>query len=246
MSAKRNLAAMLIAAGIVVAGDACAQAPDYYQTGAAGEGHGNYRLAGSANENRLLVVDRLPPTFRVPVRTTPDQPVSAIVVNGSRNVYCALLLAPIDGPVAPDYITRKSTDSGGELNFKERLYRRLVALDSAAMRNALQRAAKGDRAAAYRELFGVELPQLTGEWTFTVKELPIREPQQMQLNIGSEAKVDIESVVCATPVQVDAAIAAAKQVYAAVIATLEGGGTKGLTTSAPSSSGLQTQNPKGK
>jgi hypothetical protein len=76
--------------------------------------------------------------------------------------------------------------------------------------------------------------------------------QQAQLNMGQELLVSIFDLQgkpidfgCLTVPQVDAAIAEGKRVYTAVIAAKAGGSAKGgLTTSAPTLSGPQTQDPK--
>jgi hypothetical protein len=198
-----------------------AQTPDYYQAASSGQEYGGGRFKGpGAGGNAALVIERLPSTFRVPVRTTPDGPVRSVTVKGARGVYCARK-AGFDGVAGQDYITKKLNDSGGgELNFQELLYKKLSTLDAAAIQTTLQRAEKAERAAAYRELFGAELPPLTGEWPFSI-DRPVHEQEQMQLNTGRETKLEMDSVTCATPAQVDAAIATAKQVYAAVVAAIQ-------------------------
>jgi hypothetical protein len=208
----------------LLAPDLAAQEADYYQTATDDFGRGADRHANSGNSNNYLVIDRLPANFRVPVRTTPDQPVSFVYVRGARDVYCALQGAGDSTPT--DYITKKTAGTRGELDFQRLLYEKLAGLDAGTMQIALQRIAKADRATAYRELFGVDLPPLTGEWSFTVNKLRVAEPQQMALNLGREARVELPAVICATPAQVDAAIATAKQVYAAVISAMQTQGRK--------------------
>jgi hypothetical protein len=220
-----------------------AQTPDYYQTTSATIGSPQQRAA--VVHGVTLVVERISPTFRVPVQTTPEQPVVWVQVRGHRDMYCAAMqvLTPKSKTEAG---SEKAADSGGELNFREALYRKLALLDVGAMQVALQRGEKAaDRAAQYRELFGVALPPLTGEWDYLQQvDTGLDESVQMQLNLGQETTVATGSV-CATPAQVDAAIAEARRVYAAVIAAMQGGGAKsGLTTGAKPS--LQTQNPGGK
>lgn len=219
---------------------AIAAAQDYYQT----RGATSYGSARSAT-GETLVITRISPTFRVPVRTTPEQPVDRVEVRGYRDMYCAPLAhaerrAASETPEG-DQGASQFIRSEGELNFRELLYARLAALDSAAMQAALQRAADTtDRAAQYRELFGVNLPAIAAEFS-SWEDASLDAAAQMRLNTGQETAVAF-SILCATPSVVDAAIAEARRVYAAVIAAMGGGGGRGLQPA----SGVQLQTPKGK
>jgi hypothetical protein len=235
MPHRNKLIALLSTLLAGTAAAALAQTPDYYQGTSSSQGYGKTRsgIVG-AGGNAALIIERLPSTFRVPVRTTPDSPLYSVTVLGAREVYCAQKAA-FDAVAGVDYIKKKFNDSGGELNFQELLYKKLSTLDAAAIQTTLQRAEKAERAAAYRELFGAELPPLTGEWPFSIDNREVREQEQMQLNMGRELKVEVDSVVCATPAQVDAAIATAKQVYAAAVAAMQKPAKQGA------SSGLQAR-----
>ena len=234
MPHRNKLIALLSTLLAGTAAAALAQTPDYYQGTSSSQGYGKTRsgIVG-AGGNAALIIERLPSTFRVPVRTTPDSPLYSVTVLGAREVYCAQKAA-FDAVAGVDYIKKKFNDSGGELNFQELLYKKLSTLDAAAIQTTLQRAEKAERAAAYRELFGAELPPLTGEWPFSI-DREVHEQEQMQLNMGRETKLEMEGVVCAAPAQVDAAIATAKQVYAAVVAAIQKPAKQGA------SSGLQAR-----
>lgn len=232
----RRLTSLMV---LVVTSSAVAQTADYHQSSSIG-------LGGETQPgNHFLIVDWLPATLRIPVKSTPADPLQIVAVRGRRDMYCTLAGAQGNAVSTPFGTTSSSSTVGGEFNFREALYRRLSALDLAAMQAALQRANRADRSTQYRELFAVELPALNEVWQFA-RGLPVEEAAQMQLNTGQEISVNIENVVCATPAQIDAAIAEGKRVYAAVIAAMGGGGAqRGLGTTAPSS-GLQTQPSKGK
>jgi hypothetical protein len=229
---KNNLRAVsLCALALLSMTLARAQTPDYHQEGGVGSGPGRM-TAGSGNPNSVLIVDRISPTLRIPVRTSSSEPLQVVTVRGHRDMYCTR----VEGAAATygnEYVTKKFNAGGGELGFREALYRRLAALDAAGIQSALQRSAQGDRAAQYRELFGVELPALSGEWQSAWTDNMV-EVQQMQLNTGMETTLQVPNVVCATPAQVDAAIATAKTVYRQVIAATSGAALGGRQR-APSS-----------
>jgi len=224
---------------LIVAAHAVAQTGDYQQQGSPGP------FGGSPAGNNVLIVNWLPATSRIPIKTTPADSLKVVVVRGRRDMHCALT-ALTDVPTTQSFSVplgfappSQASATAGELNFREALYRRLGALDAKAMTEALRAANGADRAAQYRGLFGVELPALNQAWTFNAVA-GVEEPAQMQLNTGQQISVNINYVVCATTEQVDAAIATAKQVYAAVIATMEGK-SAGKAATSPASSGLQSR-----
>jgi hypothetical protein len=187
--------------------------------------------------------------MRVPVRSSGAQPLEIVSIGGWRDMHCAPALGL-------DRDTGLPARRGGDLSFKHHLFVRLSQMNAAAMRVALQRAeASTTRADQYRELFGVELPAESGE-LHTDPPRILNYAERTTLNLGQELSLSAFSVrtdnpdsnpnfECLSPAQVDAAIAEAKRVYAAVIMAMEGGGSKGGLTATPST-GLQTENPRGK
>lgn len=127
---------------------------------------------------------------------------------------------------------------GGELKLRDRLVDRLGRLSMTDARAALQAAEKSaDRAAQFQELFGVPLPPLTRSFSVSTNPtqpgnnpfggvpIPVDESQRTQLNMGQEVTITL-ALDCMTPAQIDAGIAEAKRVYAAVIASMESSGLK--------------------
>lgn len=203
---------LLILAVATVIADAAAQTADYHQS--AGD--------DANNPNSLLVIERLSPAGRVPVRAGINQPLERVQLNGYRDMYCAPKLSI-------DALTGRATSAGGALAFQHALFVRVSAMDSAAMRDALQRAENAsDRSEQYRELFGITLPDLNGSLSDAVS-VELNYEERSRLLTGQEVAIKFAidrpnaglAFECATIAQVDAAIAEAKRVYAAVISAMQ-------------------------
>jgi hypothetical protein len=239
MSGKRRRAIHLVA--LLAASIALGRATSAWCQTDATQGVSDF----GSNPNAILQirpVTSIASTY--PVRTTATQPLERIVIGDYRGVYCAE-----QGEVDRDTGDYKST--GGQFDFQRRLLRKLSSLDAAAIRVSLQRAEKGSRAEQFGELFGIPLPpDASIEGVGDSLSYQLNSAEREQLIMGqrwTRTFTTAKGLACLTPAQVDAAIAEAKRVHQAVISAMEGGADKrGPTTTAPSSSGLQTQTPKGK
>ena len=159
---------------------------------------------------------------------------------GAPTATASMTLLPVAAASAPDggLAAGALMPGGGELKLRDRLVERLGRLNVTEARNALQAAEKSaDRAAQFQELFGVPLPPLTRSFSVPTNPtqagynllggvpIEVDERQRTQLNMGQEVTITL-ALDCLTPAQIDAAIAEAKRVYAAVIAAMESGAAK--------------------
>lgn len=257
MRQRRNVAVLAAVWLGLGPGLAAAQTTAYTQSGPA------------SNPNAALEISRVTPGMRVPVRTTVSAPLAEMSIGGYQDMVCAKPRPEIAAKYGEGRLRAPAPD-GGELDLRERLTERLGALNLERAKSILQGLEKKtDRASQFAELFGIALPPSSDDFPRTYgaqsrlsPTISLRADQQLKLNTGQEVTVGgggdgdsskadpdgataVTSLRCLTLPQIDAAIAEAKRVYAAVIAVMEGG-RGGLSATTPSSSGLQTQTPKGK
>ena len=221
--------AMLCGAAAAVAASAT-QAQSEFAQGSA------QALGGAVSANGGVEITRLAPPGRINVRTSVSDPVLWVAIEGHRDSACTSAMVSW-----PD-------------SLKQQLFDRIKSQNAASLRATLASAQTGSRAEQYRHLFGLEMPPTEGTWNLGIGQqrspnnIDLSEAQQAQLNMGQPLVLQVPQatgrldVYCLTLPEVDAAIAEAKRVYAAIIAAMEGG--RGLTTKP--STGLQTQSPERK
>jgi hypothetical protein len=102
--------------------------------------------------------------------------------------------------------------------------------DAASLRRRLERARQAaTREAQFAELFGEPMPNISRDYPGGgTYDIPIAAESQNALAMGQEVRYQLTrqsggDPMCLTLTQMDAVIAEAKRVYAAVIAAMEGG-----------------------
>jgi len=133
-------------------------------------------------------------------------------IPGYRNLYCAKPAPVTTGQAAPLF----------SFDFKHLLLARMRGMELAALRRALDDAAKSaDREAQFRALFGVDLPPSSGLFSPAILGGPPANSMPL-LEMGQEVTIGVSSTYeCMTPSQVDLVNAEAKRVYTAVIAAMQ-------------------------
>jgi len=235
----RLLCALVLAIGPIA--PAGAQSSEYEQTGSL-EG-------GVTNPNHRVLVTRLAPSARIAVRTSFDAPLETVWIQGYKDMFCTRAFVEVSGPFG-------TVSPSGEphLHFQEALAARLAGRTVASIRDLLLSAEKrSTRAQQFAALFGMPLPLSPADLQRRAggnnpEDFPSRSlthAEQLRLNLGQEVRLDDFAdggtrYECLSPAQIDAAIAEAKRVYAAVITAMEGGSTAvGNKEPPPSSTGRQ-------